>query len=111
MHPDRLHVRANRLAFQTVDVPIRLDRGVNRGQRNPLFDGGGFVHETAAIEQGIPLAAIDATVQADWDVNGLKGEPVSPHMQAIRVHLTLDGPDAAQAELLEAEFTSRCPIY
>ena len=70
-----------------------------------------FVHETAAIEQGVPLTAVSATVQADWDVNGLKGEPVNPHMQAIRVHLTLDGPDAAQAESLEAEFTSRCPIY
>jgi uncharacterized OsmC-like protein len=70
-----------------------------------------FVHETAAIEQGIPLNNASAVVAADWDVRGLRGEDFNPQMQQIRVHLTLDGPDAAQAELLEEEFVSRCPIY
>jgi uncharacterized OsmC-like protein len=72
---------------------------------------GIFVHETAAIEQGIPLNHIDATVQADWDVRGLRGEDFDSSMQAIRVHLNLDGPDDAQIEALREEFTSRCPIY
>ena len=72
---------------------------------------GIFVYEAAAQEQGIPLTVISAVVQADWDVNGLKGEPVSPHMQAIRAHLALEGPDTDQAAFLLEEWTSRCPIY
>jgi uncharacterized OsmC-like protein len=72
---------------------------------------GIFVHETAAIEQDIPLDFAAAVVQADWDVRGLRGEDFNPRMQAIRVHLTLEGPDGAQIDLLEEEFTRRCPIY
>lgn len=72
---------------------------------------GIFIHEAAAIEQGIPLQHADATVYADWDVRGLRGEDFNPRVQAIRVHLNLDGPDAAQIDALEAEFISRCPIY
>lgn len=72
---------------------------------------GIFVHETAAQEQSVPLNSVGAVVQADWDVRGLRGEDFNPQMQAIRVHLNLDGPDAAQIEALREEFTSRCPIY
>lgn len=72
---------------------------------------GIFVHETAAIEQGIPLHHASAVVAADWDVRGLRGEDFNPKMQQIRVHLTLDGPDADQAATLEEEFIARCPIY
>jgi uncharacterized OsmC-like protein len=72
---------------------------------------GIFVYETAAQEQEIPLNSASAVVQADWDVRGLRGEDFNPQMQAIRVHLNVDGPDAAQLEALEAEFTSRCPMY
>jgi uncharacterized OsmC-like protein len=70
-----------------------------------------FVHETAASELEMDLTTAEALVQADWDVNGLRGEPVDPHVQEFRVHLTLQGPDAEEAEILESEFTSRCPIY
>jgi uncharacterized OsmC-like protein len=72
---------------------------------------GIFVHETAAIEQGIDLNGISAVVAADWEVRGLRGEDFNPQMQQIRVHLTVDGPDADQTELLEQEFIKRCPIY
>ena len=72
---------------------------------------GVFVYETAAIEQGIPLNHIEATIAADWDVRGLKGEDFDPHMQAIRAHLNLDGPNAEQIAVLEEEWVSRCPIY
>jgi uncharacterized OsmC-like protein len=72
---------------------------------------GLFIHETASIEQGIELTHADALVQADWDSRGLMGEPFSPHMQQIRVHLNLEGPTAEQIDALEAEFMSRCPIY
>ena len=60
---------------------------------------GIFVHEAAAIEQGIPLNHASAMVAADWDVRGLRGEDFNPKMQQIRVHLTLDGPDAAHATM------------
>jgi uncharacterized OsmC-like protein len=72
---------------------------------------GIFVHETAAIEHGIPLSHASMVVQADWDVRGLRGEDFDPHMQQIRLHLTLDGPNAAQIDALEVEFINRCPIY
>lgn len=72
---------------------------------------GIFVHETAAIEEGIPLTHAAAVVQGDWDVRGLRGEDFDPYMQQIRVHLTLEGADAGQLEMLEEQFTSRCPIY
>lgn len=72
---------------------------------------GLFVHETASIEQGYDLTSATALVQADWDVRGMTGEDVSPHVQQIRVHLTLGGLEPDQIEFLEAEFTTRCPIY
>ncbi len=72
---------------------------------------GLFIHETASIEQGYELTAASALDQADWDGRGLVGEPFSPHMQQIRVHLTLEGLEAEQIDFLEAEFMTRCPIY
>jgi uncharacterized OsmC-like protein len=72
---------------------------------------GIFIHEAVAMEQDIPLNAVSALVQADWDVRGLRGEPVDPHMQAIRVHLTIDGPNAEQIAFMRDEYMSRCPIY
>ena len=72
---------------------------------------GVFVYETAAIELDIPLNHIETTIAADWDVRGLRGEDFDPHMQAIRAHLNLDGPDADQIAALEAEWVSRCPVY
>lgn len=72
---------------------------------------GLFVNESASIEQGIPLNHASTIVAADWDVRGLRGEDFNPQMQAIRVHLTLDGPTDEQIAALEEEFVSRCPIY
>ena len=76
---------------------------------------GTFVFEKAAQEMEIPLIDIAATVQADFDPRGVKGEPVDPRMQAMRVHLDVAGPEGApsaeQIEALKEAFQTRCPIY
>ncbi|MEJ2212085.1 MAG: OsmC family protein, partial [Anaerolineae bacterium] len=72
---------------------------------------GTFVYETAAEEMGIPLTAITATVEGDFDPTGVKDGSVNPRIQALRVHMDLTGPSEAQAEALAAEFQTRCPIY
>ena len=70
-----------------------------------------FVCETAARESSIPLTAITAHVEGEFDVRGVCGEPVDPHIQAFYVTLTLHGPDDVQAETLVNAFQARCPIY
>ncbi|MCB0120998.1 MAG: OsmC family protein, partial [Caldilineaceae bacterium] len=73
---------------------------------------GLFVYEAAAAEMNIALTSAQAAVQADWDARGLTGAAdVSPGMQEYRVHFDLEGPDADQAEMLAAQFMTRCPIY
>ena len=72
---------------------------------------GIFVAEAAAPTLEIPLTGAAAVVQGDFDPRGLKGEAVDPHIQALRVHLTLPGADAEQTAKLIAEFQARCPVY
>ncbi len=73
---------------------------------------GLFVYETAAQEMDIPLNAAAMTVQGDFDVKGLSGaEDVDPYVQEFRAHLTLDGPNAEQADALFEQWSLRCPIY
>jgi len=72
---------------------------------------GTFIYETAAQEKDIPLNSVAAWVEGDFDPRGVKGEPVNPRIQALRVHMELDGPTAEQAEALAEEFKARCPIY
>lgn len=70
-----------------------------------------FVCETAAREMGIALRDAAATVEADFDPRGVKGQDVNPKIQAFRVALALDGPTAPQADELVASFKRRCPVY
>ncbi|MBV9919758.1 MAG: OsmC family protein [Pseudonocardia sp.] len=70
-----------------------------------------FVCETAARESDIPLSAVTAHVEGEFDVRGVCGEPVDPHIQAFYVTLTLQGPDDAQAGTLVEAFQTRCPIF
>lgn len=70
-----------------------------------------FVCERAAREQGIPLQGVVVAVAGDLDPRGVCGEAVDPRFQALRVRLTLEGPDAAQSALLVQAFKTRCPIY
>jgi uncharacterized OsmC-like protein len=72
---------------------------------------GVFVFERAAQEQGFPLTAITAKVEADFDPRGVKGEDVNPRIQAFRVNIEVSGIDQAQADKLVEEFKSRCPIF
>jgi uncharacterized OsmC-like protein/predicted small metal-binding protein len=72
---------------------------------------GTFVCETAAREMGISLNRLTVTVAGDFDPRGVCGEPVDPRIQAMRVHLLLDGPTQAQAEALVVAFQTRCPVY
>jgi uncharacterized OsmC-like protein len=70
-----------------------------------------FVCERAAQEMGIPLASVNVTVAGDFDPRGVCGEAVDPRFQSFRLRLCLDGPDAAQRELLLQAFKTRCPVY
>lgn len=87
-------------------------------ERNPLDlllgalgTCGSFIYERVAQEQGLSLRGVSAAVEADLDPRGLAGEPIDPRIQALRVHLTAQGIEAAQAEMLMAQFQARCPIY
>jgi putative redox protein len=70
-----------------------------------------FVYEMTAQEMGIPLEQVMATVEADFDPRGVKGEPVDPRIQAFRVHMAVVGPTEEQAKSLADQFRQRCPIY
>lgn len=70
-----------------------------------------FVCERAAQEMDIALKAVSVTVAGDFDPRGVCGEPFDPRFQSFTVRLALDGPDAAQREMLLQAFKTRCPVY
>ncbi|RPH44764.1 MAG: OsmC family peroxiredoxin [Burkholderiales bacterium] len=70
-----------------------------------------FICERAAKELGIPLGSVVVTAAGDFDPRGVCGEPFDPRFQAIRVRMTLDGPDPAQRVALLEAFKARCPVY
>lgn len=76
---------------------------------------GMFLCEKVPEELGFSLSNIAATVQADFDPRGVKGEAVNPRLQAMRVHFDLTGPDGSptkeQANALAEAYQIRCPIY
>ena len=72
---------------------------------------GTFVCERAAQELGIPLQAVNLTAAGDFDPRGVCGESFDPRFQALRLRLTLTGPDEAQGEVLIQAFKTRCPVY
>lgn len=72
---------------------------------------GTFLFERVAQDQGIPLTGASAAVEADFNPKGIKDGSVSPHIQAMRVHFTIAGPDSAQAQALVDAWVKRCPIY
>jgi uncharacterized OsmC-like protein len=87
-------------------------------ERNPLdlmlgalATCGSFVYEKAAQDEGFPLSGLTASVEADFDPSGVKTGQSDPRIQAIRVHMQLEGVDEAQAEMMAEQFQQRCPIY
>jgi len=70
-----------------------------------------FVCECAAREMGIALTAVSVTAAGDFDPRGVCGEAVDPRFQSFKLRLALEGPDAAQRELLLQAFKTRCPVY
>jgi uncharacterized OsmC-like protein len=72
---------------------------------------GSFVYEKVAQDEGIPLSGLTASVEADFDPSGVKTGQSDPRIQALRVHMQLDGVDEAQAEMMAEQFQQRCPIY
>jgi uncharacterized OsmC-like protein len=72
---------------------------------------GAFIIEKAAQDGSVPLAAVTSAVEADFNPQGLRDGSVSPHIQAMRIHWQITGPDSAQAEALVDEWLQRCPIY
>jgi uncharacterized OsmC-like protein len=113
--PGRAIVTARGNHFVVDSVPPL--KGPNE-ERNPLDlilgalgTCGAFVYETAAQEMGIPLTSIKSTVEGDFDPRGVKGEPVNPRIQALRIKMEVAGPSAEQAEKLSAAFAARCPIH
>ena len=113
--PGRAIVSARGNHFVVDSVPPL--KGPNE-ERNPLDlilgalgTCGAFVYEAAAQEMGIPLTAVTATVEGDFDPRGVKGEPVNPRIQTLRVKMELAGPTAEQAAKLAEQFEARCPIH
>ena len=72
---------------------------------------GTFVYEAAAQEMDIPVKGISTTVQGDFNAAGVKDGSVNPRIQALRVHMNVDGPSDEQLAALAKEFQARCPIY
>lgn len=57
------------------------------------------------------LVNAHAVVEGDLDPSGVKGEAVSPHIQALRMQLTLTGPTLEQGNIMIEAIESRCPVY
>lgn len=72
---------------------------------------GIMIYEAAALENDIPLHAVNATVEGDLDPRGLTDASVSPRIRAFRVTVNFSGPTMEEAEMLADEFRARCPIY
>jgi uncharacterized OsmC-like protein len=113
--PGRAIVSARGNHFVVDSVP---PLGGPNEERNPLdlalgalATCGTFIYETAAEELGIPLTEIAATVEGDFDPQGVKDGSVNPRIQALRVKMELTGATAEQADMLAKEFQARCPIY
>ena len=70
-----------------------------------------FVYETAAQEMGIPLTDIAATVEGDFNPQGVADGSVNPRLRAMRVHMDLAGATGEQAAMLAEQFKTRCPMY
>ena len=113
--PGRALVSARGNHFVVDSIP---PLGGPNEERNPmdlllgaLGTCGSFIYEKAAQELSIPLNSVSAAVEADFDPRGIKDGSFSPHLQAIRVVMTVDGPSAEQADLLSQAFQQRCPVY
>lgn len=72
---------------------------------------GVFVCETVARESGLGLSGVEVHVAGEFDPRGVKGEPVDPRIQTIRVDLRLTGITDAEADQLAGAFRQRCPIF
>ncbi len=72
---------------------------------------GLFVTERASEELGYGLTGATAHVEGDLDPSGVAGSGTDPRIQAIRVHMDLEGVDAEQTATLMENFMARCPIY
>jgi uncharacterized OsmC-like protein len=70
-----------------------------------------ILYEDEAIKQGVPLTAIAAKVEADYDRRGMKSAQFDARIQAFRVTVDLEGPTPEQAEALQAKYVLRCPLY
>lgn len=113
--PGRAIVSARGNHFVVDSVPPL--QGPNE-ERNPLdlmlgalATCGTFVYERVAQQESIALTALAATVEGDFNPAGVATGDVDPRLQAFRVHMQLAGATEADAELMEAEFQARCPIY
>jgi uncharacterized OsmC-like protein len=99
-----------------VDSPLTL--GGPNEEINPidlflasLATHATFICERIAQEAGIPLASIAITVTGDFDPRAVRGEPVEPQLQALKLRLNLVGPSEAQAYTLVEAVRTRCLIY
>ena len=72
---------------------------------------GTFIYESAAQEMDIPVNSISTTVQADFNPAGVKDGSVDPRIQALRVHMAVDGASDEQLAALADQFETRCPVY
>lgn len=70
-----------------------------------------FVCEAVARERGIGLRGARATVEADFDPRGIKGEDVNPKVQAFRLALSLGGVTEEESDTMVAALKRRCPVF
>ena len=88
-------------------------------ERNPLdlllgalATCGVFIYEKVALDAGLTLTDVQVNVYSELDPRGFRrGSEVSPHLQALRVNVKLQGVDDAQAAMLTEAYQQRCPIF
>jgi len=67
--------------------------------------------ERVALDEGIALDGLKATIEADFDPRGLRDGAVSPAIQVMRVNWEIGTQSHAEAEMLVNTWLERCPIY
>ncbi len=72
---------------------------------------GVFLFETTARNEGIALADVSASVEADFDGRGITDDSINPRMQAYRVHVKCSGPTEEEKARLAEGFSKNCPIF
>ena len=72
---------------------------------------GVLIMERVALDEGIPLDGVKATIEVDFDPRGLRDGLVSPAVQVMRINWEIGTETHEEAEMLVNTWLERCPIY